>query len=154
MFIAHLISLNHVPDCVYWPKAILLPFVLSLFQYIPNMDLAKVHKLQSTISEKGKMLEAHSQQLQTMSNVIEDLIQVCHSTVPQTSTTSATVEQTQASAHMGMPAKLRIVLPEKYDGLTGKCKGFLMPCAVHFLACPTKCREYFICSDCPSWKGS
>lgn len=108
----------------------------------------------SAVSKQRKLLKAHSKQLQRNWGIDPGMPQRYPSSTHHLS--SCTTRTGFCSC--GTPTKLSIILPEKYDGFTGKCKGLLMQCAMDDLACTTKCRENFNCltvlTAFPSWKGS
>ncbi|KAL0194547.1 hypothetical protein M9458_008119 [Cirrhinus mrigala] len=112
----------------------------------PSQDPAALHRVITEVSRQANVLLTHHQQLDNITTTTEDLVRSVQAlTQAVNRLTTPANPPTAAAAPPSPPApavstatssSARLSLPEKYDGLAGKCKGFLMQCAIYINSQP------------------
>ncbi|KAL0151606.1 hypothetical protein M9458_053089 [Cirrhinus mrigala] len=112
----------------------------------PSQDPAALHRVVTEVSRQANVLLTHHQQLDNITTTTEDLVRSVQAlTQAVNRLTTPANPPTAAAAPPSPPApavatatssSARLSLPEKYDGSAGKCKGFLMQCAIYIHSQP------------------
>jgi len=104
----------------------------SLQKTSPLSDPAAIVQLSTELSAQASQLTLHQHQLTRLTNLTEDLVRslqglTLQSTASPPVAVAATNPPPEQAANTVSP---RLAFPEKFDGASNKCKGFLLQCSL------------------------
>ncbi len=119
----------------------------------PNSDPAALMQLTSELTAQASQLASHQHQLQRLTTLTEELVtalQGLRITQPQTAANPPPVPANPPT--MQIPSvSPRLAFPERFDGDSTRCKGFLLQCSLFVNQQPSlypteSSRIAFVCS--------
>ncbi len=104
----------------------------SLQKTSPPHDPAAMYQLTTELSAQAQQLAAHHHQLQRLTSLTEDLVKTLQSLhlpagAPPVPLTPPVVA---AAPTPPMSVNPRLAFPERFDGSTSQCRGFLLQCTL------------------------
>ncbi|KAL0151773.1 hypothetical protein M9458_052924 [Cirrhinus mrigala] len=115
-----------------------------------HTDPATVDQITSELSAQASVLTSHQQQLDRLTSLTEQLVRALQGlqVAPPPAAPPVTTPPPGAQAVTASP---RLAFPEKFDGMSAKCKGFLLQCTLFVNQQPhlyptDECRITFVCS--------
>ncbi|KAI2665820.1 Transposon Tf2-6 polyprotein [Labeo rohita] len=116
----------------------------------PPTDPATVDQITSELSAQASVLTLHQQQLDQLTDLTEQLVRALKSLQVTAPPAMPPVTAPPPGAQ-AVTASPRLAFPEKFDGTTSKCKGFLLQCTLFVNQQPhlyptDECKIAFVCS--------
>ncbi len=129
------------------------PSDVSQHKTSPNSDPAALMQLTTELTAQASQLASHQHQLQRLTTLTEELVtalQGLRITQPQAAANPPPVSA-NPPAMQTPPVSPRLAFPEKFDGDSTKCKGFLLQCSLFINQQPSlypteSSRIAFMCS--------
>ncbi|XDV26708.1 hypothetical protein PO909_030346 [Leuciscus waleckii] len=127
------VSLQKADDSIHNPISISVQKFDKSQKTSPAQDPAAMHQLTTEVSNQASVLLVHQQQLEKLTSLTEDLVR----SMQDLSAQFAAAAQTAAPPVQPSPSAStssnnpRLSLPDKYDGSSATCKGFLLQCTLY-----------------------
>ncbi|KAL0183738.1 hypothetical protein M9458_019434, partial [Cirrhinus mrigala] len=125
----------------------------SLQKTSPQIDPAAVYRLTTEVSAQANVLASHQQQLSHLTALTEEMVKTLRSLQLPTAEAvpSPVTPPTQSTSSAAPIASPRLAYPDKFDGTSAKCKGFLLQCSLFVTQQPAlypteESRITFVCS--------
>ncbi|KAL0150433.1 hypothetical protein M9458_054260 [Cirrhinus mrigala] len=125
----------------------------SLQKTSPQIDPAAVYRLTTEVSAQANVLASHQQQLSHLTALTEEMVKTLRSLQLPTAEAvpSPVTPPTQSTSSAAPIASPRLAYPDKFDGTSAKCKGFLLQCSLFVTQQPAlypteESRIAFVCS--------
>ena len=109
----------------------------SLQNTSPDPGPAAVSQLTTEVTAQAAALVQHKRQLEHLTTLTNELVHAIRGL--KVSASSATTDQPSGASPSTASATVnpRLALPEKFDGASARCKGFLLQCRLYFDQQPT-----------------